>query len=303
MKKGIGLFKSISKNRAGRIAFFFISMGVILGGYIAMKYRLDHVVELAEDDYSWVYQVEETEVQDGELVINGWAFEQGENTALKDYEIVLYDAETGKGYFPKMEYGEREDVNRYFACEADYTKSGFKAMIAEERLKDDVYEILLKPKGTKKCFATGAYYADGELAYVHPEEMVEPDVEGTELEDIVKNGIFRTYLADIGIYVYQYEGKLHYLMEEKYLQQPEYLNRIVTCLYTVKSEEVLKTVEYEWEREDIDSYFDDVVRIGHYYITNAQISLEYPTYKIEFGNYNNGHWVWTKSIRPLYELQ
>ena len=144
--------------------------------------------DVIEDDFSWVYQVDNIEEKDNKLWIKGWAFVLNEDASKETYEIILYDTKTGKSIYPNIAYELRKDVNEYFLCEYDYTDSGFVANISTRKLQleNTVYEILLRPEGERKAFSTNVYYSDGEISYVHSDEFVPLEVVGTDLEEIVE---------------------------------------------------------------------------------------------------------------------
>ena len=68
------------------------------------------------------------------MAITGFAFRLNEDAADKNFELILYDMDSGKGYYPKMTYMLRDDVENYFKCEYNYQKSGFMANISLRKL-------------------------------------------------------------------------------------------------------------------------------------------------------------------------
>ena len=111
---------------------------VIWGAYFMTVRKIDQRIEkICEDDLLWVAQVEELQHKEGKFILEGFSFRINRDADDEAFEIVLMDMETGKYLFPKMEYVERKDVNDYFLCEYDYTKSGFIATLNDRLLDFD----------------------------------------------------------------------------------------------------------------------------------------------------------------------
>lgn len=305
---GIGGFlKDLEESRKKQIVFFSVSMVLVIGIYLFTMRQLYERFEIIEDDFSWVYQVDSIEEKEGKLQINGWAFALNEDAKKENCEIILYDTETGKGIYPKMTYESREDVNEYFLCEYDYTESGFEANISTKKLQLDntVYEILLRPKGEREAFATNVYYSDGKVTYVHSDEFVPLEVEGTDLEKVVEQGVLRVYRPDYGMYVYQYEGELYWIAEPDYgfvdgdthieyhmnTTQIEKLSedRLANNWFWISIGFWFRTKElYEWDT-------------GKYRVVKAMLPTEYSITDIWTGNYIED-WIWISYFRPWYEF-
>ncbi len=217
MKKSLA--KKIAGNRVYQVITFVALMGIVITGYIYMDGQINRMLEVKEQIFSWVYQVDEIKQEDGKLVLTGFAFELEKDAIGNNFEIVLRDIETGKFHFPKMTYEARTDVNDYFLCEYDYTQSGFTATIPLKKLdlEEGEYEVMLRLKEDKKriAYPISVYYADNQMQFANPKEFIKPDVKGTELEQIVENGVLRTFNEEYQTWVYQYEGELYWITEGK----------------------------------------------------------------------------------------
>ena len=201
---------------------FVICVGLVCliwGGYFFIKhFGADRILEIEEDDFSWVYQVDHAGIEGKYLVLRGFAFELDKDATEGAFEIVLQDIESEKKYFPTTQYMERTDVNEYFLCEYDYLNTGFEVVVKEKQLDLDErdYEILLRKTGERQTYRTGIFISKGEVMYTNPKTFEPLDVEGTGLEEIIKEGILRVYRPDYGMYVYQYEGELYWIADESY---------------------------------------------------------------------------------------
>ena len=132
-----GFLRYFEKSRKKQILFFGLSMALMIGIYLFTMRQFYERFEVMEDDFSWVYQVDNIEERDDKLQIKGWAFALNEDANQGNCEIILYDTKTGKGIYPKMECESRKDVNEYFLCEYDYTDSGFVALERAQKIFQD----------------------------------------------------------------------------------------------------------------------------------------------------------------------
>ncbi len=191
---------------------------VIWGGYWLTIRKMERNIKSRDNNFSWVFQLDEVEKAGTEVMLRGFAFELDADAQAKTYEIVLQDIETGEIFFPDMKYESRADVNEYFLCDYDYEQSGFVASIKDKKisLKEKNYEVLLRVKDEKETYRTGTYLKSGQIVYANPNEFTPLNVVGTELEKVVKDGVLRVYRPDYGIYVYQYKGELYWIAEPNY---------------------------------------------------------------------------------------
>jgi len=301
-----GFWKRLKKNKKLQVLFFCVSMGVLILVYTTIIKHVKQRLEIIEDDFSWVFQVDDITKDEKNLYINGWAFEL-ERDANFSFEIALCDTETGKGYFPKTKYEAREDVNDYFLCDFDYSKSGFKATIplAELDLDNKVYEVLIRPQSIV-AISTGIYYSNGEIFYVHPEQFVPLETEGTDLEEITKNGVLRVYEPEIGMYVYQYDGELYWIAEEYYgfVNNKTYIQ---VHLYTTQNEKLPEErvkSNHLWFLNGFHFRSNELQNqnTGKYRVTKCELPTEYSIREIRTGNYID-EWIWKRAFRPWYEFE
>ena len=283
---------------------------LIWGGYFLTKYYgTDRILEVEADDFSWVYQVDSVEIDNGDFVLRGFAFELDRDATEGAYEIVLQDIESGKRYFPKMEYMERMDVNEYFLCEYDYLQTGFEAMIKAKKLDLDTkdYEVLLRRADERQTYQTGTYISKGELMYANPQEFEPLNVEGTGLEKIVEEGILRVYRPDYGMYVYQYEGELYWIAEDDYKYDKDGDTYIQCQLDTTQVDKLPEhRLKNQWNWDNIGFLFtsNELVELSSsdYRVASEALPTEYAIEKIWTGNYVD-FWIWRQNFRPYYQLE
>ncbi len=301
------LWKKLKINRGYQVTLFFLLMIVLFVGYFCANRKLHRTVEIKEQTFSWVYQVDEMKEENGKLIITGWAFELGQDATGNNYEIVLKDTETEKLYFPKMAYENREDVNDYFLCEYDYTQSGFTAVISIKKLDldDAVYEVMLRPKEEKNAYSINVYYADNKMQFINSEEFIVPEVEGTDLEQIVNEGYIRAYSLEHNCYVYQLDGYFYFIADKDssvFGRGNDYVDYMLSTTQTDNLPESRKEAGYTGDNKDF--YFSSCEiegNYGNYRVAKLDIPTAYSVTKILFGYRNNG-WIWNSNFYIYYDF-
>ncbi|MBQ7863262.1 MAG: hypothetical protein IJ353_02220 [Lachnospiraceae bacterium] len=302
----IRFFRTMEKNWKMQGIFFCVSMLLLIIAYLGSLTLLRRQFEIIEDNYSWVYQVDSMEEQDGKLNIKGWIFALEQNAEFENYDIILYNEETGKKVFSKMSYISQKKVNDYFSCEYDYTDSGFVAQLSLNKLDDITYEVLIHPTNKKYAFSTGVFYSQGEMTFVDPDIFTTLDVEGTDLEEIVKDGVLRVCRPDVGMYVYQYEGTLYWIADEtcEFVKQDR---TYIDCMVETIQPDLLPENRNEFGfTNNLDFFFQNNeitdVSTNSYRVAKVSIPKEYPITSILTGYRENGEWVWKDTFRIYYEL-
>lgn len=279
---------------------------IIWGVYWWGMSRLELQIEPCADDFSWVHQVDSVTRKDGKLVLQGFAFELDVDSVGKNYEIVLQSLDTRENHFLKMEYSERKDVNDYFLCEYDYLKSGYQASVSEDRLdlQEKDYEVLLRMKGRKKAYQTGTYLVDGLLTYENPLEFLPPEVGGTDLEKIVKDGKLRVYQPDYGVYVYQYQGSFVWIADRKgefieYADTKAEYHAYTTQVKQLPQGRYLERLLWDDLCFSFRDFEQEKYNVDKYRVAIRKIPTEYSIKSVLVGNYAKD-WLWSSYFRPIY---
>lgn len=284
---------------------------VIIGiAVVVDRYVQDYVHRIARivpDDYSCVFQIDSVQQEKNKFFLEGWVFKLKEDSIKNDFEIILYDYNGNKRYRTEVTDTLRTDVNEYFLCEFDYSNSGFTASIELEKLdlENVNYEVLIQSVGGNEVYKTGIYIHKGEVMYAKPEEYVTLEVEGTDIEAIVNEGILRVYRPDEGVYVYQRDENLYWIFDEKFKFESSntYMELQLNTTQPGRLPEYRKVQNLESDniRFCIESMKIEAENTGKYVVAVITIPKQYSIEKFWCGKYNKG-WTWIEYFRPWYEF-
>lgn len=255
-----------------------------------------------------MFQVDSVRDDGKQVDLEGWAIKLETDSTDEKLEMLLYDIDDNKILYPKMAYTRREDVNNYFLCEYDYLESGFIASFDSEQveLANKEYEIIVADRIRNRNFHTGVYLSQGICVYANPDEYTELDVEGTELERVVRDGVLRLYRADVGMYVYQYE-ELFYWIAEKWYGNYEDATSNVECMVNTTQVDRLPLVRREnnWDDDNLGFIFEeeeisDEIE-SKYRVAVMSIDKQYSITSMQVGDHTNHKgWLWLEWIHPWY---
>lgn len=307
MEQNNGLMRKIEKNILLQIAFFIISMGVLFGAYFLAGEWIKQQFVVTADSFFWMHQVDNIKVNDNKMTITGFAFRLNEDANDKNFELILYDMDSGKGYYPSMTYTLRDDVEDYFKCEYNYQKSGYVANISLRKLniENSNYEILIRPAGGKDAFKTGVYICKGEMTLENPQDFVEPKVAGTNLEGIVGQGKLRVYRGDVGVYVYQYANELYWIIDCKKNNEEDF--RVQFQMNTTQIDRLPQerlednknwsNLSFSFKDKEIDEW-----RTEDYRVAKCELPRDYSLTKLWTGKYVDNQWIWYQNFRPWFDF-
>ena len=296
------------KKRIWRCAFFLGSMMLLAIGYYAAKKCIRVNYSIAEDNFSWVYQVDDIAENDGKICFRGWAFQLDKDAKKNKFDIILRDISSGKSFFADMKYETRVDVNEFFLCQYDYTESGFVAMIDKEKLdiENGVYEFLLQPKTQRTAYETNIYYAQNEISFTNPLEFIPLDTDGTDMEVVTRDGVLRGYLSDKGIYIYQYDGCIYWIMDETYAFNAAgnaYLQYQIatTQPWKLPEQRLMEGKEtgymsFQFKEKELANF-----NTGKYRVAKAELPQKYSITSIRTG-VTTETWLWKYDFRPWYKF-
>lgn len=191
------------------------------------------------------FQIEETSLENGGLEISGVCFWYERDTT--DYKILLQSTRTKERYELSTQCNlPRPDVAAYF--KRDYVNVGFQASCPQMD-REEEYEIILD-FGFFRDISTGVFLSvegDGSsstrqasvnIHFFSNDVVVPLRTEGTDLEEIVKNGVLEEYNPNNHVYVYLYEGTLYWIVEDGFKYEADGTTCIELVLCTTETEKL-----------------------------------------------------------------
>lgn len=282
------------------------------------------------DSGGYAYQVEDAQIIGDDFVIKGWFFElkkvrNVERTVTDNAKlgVVLFDLESEveydmdgnpkyyEGINTEIFYEDRPDVNDYFRCEYDYSHCGFiaKVKVSDLDLTDGDYRIVFKLDCDKYIgILSETYVHNGELRYVSPDEYYDLDVKGTDLEQIINEGMCIASSKDNEVCVYQLGQRLYWItVDDSFLEK----DGSTIIEYQIDTTQFDKLPQ---KRIDGGSYWDSIgeafetneitasMNCGKYRVSVRNIPDSYSITRILTGYYVDNMWIWQKYLRPIYNF-
>lgn len=300
---GYGLHQICSRFLPGVLGFRIISIGCIAIGIVCVCILCasGHTEQGEPISKSVCFQIDEVSLDAGTLELRGVAFDY--EMAIEYYAIVLQSTATNEKIYLNTDYGNtRQDVDRYFECETEYTNTGFAASgnvnTAEE------YEIFLQTPW-KTLVPMDVYITGKNIYYVPAANFNKPDIIGMDIENIVNNGYLRVYRPDFNCWVYQYDGSLYWIVDQNFYFEEDGSTYIQYQLHTTQIENLpVHRLENEWFWDNIGGDFEKYEihgDFGKYRVMKRDLPTEYSITSIVTGYYTEGSWVWQEYFRPVYE--
>lgn len=277
---------------------------VICGFAVCTGDNADNGVEQANTPRAVCFQIDNAALEGEKLLLTGFAFYY--ERTMEDVQVVLKSTKTGKEAQAVVQYGlHRPDVDSYFHCDRDYSKTGFTATVPHVRAEEE-YEVFLKT-GRFVTFSTGVFVTGNRVHYVKQGSFVPPDVSGTDLEEIVTKGHLRVYRPDRSCYVYQYKRHLYWIVDEGFDFEEDGTTYIQYHLWTTQVDKLpQKRLKNNWFWDNIGGYFEkheitNRINCGRYRVCKRKLPEEYAITSIATGYYKKGEWVCRNYFRPVYE--
>ena len=287
------------------------------------------VFEPLGDSMFYAYQVESADIEGDYVVIKGWYFELRKirNSEIAFYTenppgVIIYDmsretksyAEGSgmerEGLAAEVIFTDRPDINDYFKCEYDYTHCGFEAKIKKSKIdfENGKYQVLIKPDEMESRSIQAAFILNGQLRYTSPLDEMMLNVQGTDLEKIVKDGVCVLSNPDAHVCVYQYGWKLYWITDSGFVFEKDGTTQIEFCSETTQFDRLLNrrknNIGYLDDMGDLFENYEvtDTMDCGEYRVAVREIPDEYAVTQLVTGYKSKGKWVWRGFFRPVYRF-
>ena len=301
------------------LSFLVIGVFFIVYRVIPVKYKYT-----ISTDINLINQIEDINIKDNEITINGYAFLLNMDSDFTKISILLRNIDNGKEVWADVEQAIRKDVNSYFNNNNNYENSGFYASVREKKLKSNgCYEIFVKlsynkiikkPSGdieeeVSKTVSTNKFILNNKLYSYNPYEFEQPDmsVESDLLSEVFTNGRLCFYQKDAGMYVYQYNNKLYWIANENFRFKEDGLTYVQYQLGTSRIDK-LPEHRKQYGVDNIGFFFEEVeYSIENnipYRVAITDIPNNYPITYILTGIYDtaNNEWIWKRYFNLDYNF-
>jgi len=257
-----------------------------------------------------VFQVEQADIENDTLHLLGWCFDTSTketDTIISTLRAIVADLNRSDvfHFYNGIVGIPSPDVDSYFDnMNHKYAYCGFEIIIDLGSLSyDNDYEIMLQlDKQDDTIVHTGLFLHNKQVMRINPKFANSIEIEGTDLEPIIRQSQVKVYRPEEGIYIYQRDNALYYIIED-YYDLDNGLGRIAFNVFTTMPELLPPDrITYGYESLDWDfSQYEitDKIDSGKYRVAVFLIPQRYPVTTIQTGSWKAGYsWKWKDVIYP-----
>lgn len=289
-----------------------LSFSVIIGFFIFNKtYDSKKIYKnTIVDNPKLINSIDQITIKENRIIISGFAFMLDRNSTDSSISVFLRNDDSKKEIWLDMEQIARADINAYFDSEYDYGNSGFIASTyVGEINQEDIYEVIVNidynetssKERTRTTVSARKYLINNELYEYNPKVFIQPDgnIESELLREVFAEGQLCLYNKDAGMYIYQYKGKLYWVVTNDY--KFENANHIIYQLYTSQANKLPEgRIKHKFDNLNFDFEQHEFLNenTSPYRVAIRDIPQNYPIIYIKTGVYDkvNKKTIWTKSF-------
>ena len=278
------------------------------------------------DGNRYAYQVDKVYTDGENIVLKGWfivlksvqnapqKIEDGKKIGVLLYdtnsqEITNTDSENSlqKGINLYVRKEDRKDVNDYFDCEFDYSSCGFVATIKKSSLDltQKEYQVVFRIEGSEYGILSPYYIKNGVLSYIPSSEVMDLEVENTDIEKIVSEGNCIYSNPDKGVAIYQNAWKLYWILDKSKYKSEEHAIYLKlgmdTTQYNRLPETDISAGRYWCNQSDYADEYEitNKMNCGEYRVFTRDIPMDFSVYYI-WNNINyKGEQIMDCYFRPV----
>lgn len=292
-------------------------MAMIILAFIIVNIKINEsrFTEDSRDSYSldYVFQLDKVEFSADEITVDGWCFRMGEDTTENGTspELILVNVQTKKTRRYSTDIVVRDDVNRYFDCEFNYSNCGFCTHMNKNALNldENTYEVFLHYKGESYGIQTDVFLSKDGVSYTNPQKFRRIESSNVDLIELTENGILRFYIPDKDVYVYQYDDFLFWILGPSYEYSCDITEKMQYQTWTTQGT-LLPITEYRKDnfadnfQFSLQDYWCENLSGDGYNVYQRELPNTYAIARILTGDYSDSEkWVWTRCFRPYYQIE
>lgn len=222
------LLKEYRKHGLICLAIVAVAFGVNWEIDVVQEVAQSHQYEVSGPVNTLWKEITEVKVEGNQYVFCGWGFDSNYYDETSQCELILKDTETGESLWPQMEQGaEAVEIANCYTNGNNYDDAGFQGSIKLSKLAEgSVYEILLRytssymdEKGNEKEYVRivtmDKFFYQRKMTEYNSKVFKKPEIEGTELEKILKNARVFCYFPE-EMWVYYDKENLYYIIEKQF---------------------------------------------------------------------------------------
>lgn len=318
-------YKELERNRRWKASCFIICMIAILCIFIIGNVLIKKTVSqkyTLEEDNNFIEHIEKCEIKEDKIWVYGWCFYKNVDSINQEIQVFLKNIEDSEDVvWLDVTRIDREDIDTYYDCEFDYSKTGFEASakLSKDYFDKAEYEIIIKLSYTEifvqdigtsetvvrrdnvKTVSTQQYISKGELTTFKNKTESEPlRTESTELNEVFDKGICLLYREEADLYVYQYREKLYWIAGDHFFFEEDNSTLIQYQLDTTRTECLpAERISNGWLWDNLDFVFEENEIVTDetcpYRVAVKNIPSEYPVLRFWTGYYHSGQ-PWTEYV-------
>lgn len=284
----------------------FLTTPALILGVVAILFSTAMCIHKKQDDAdsssrNYCIQIESIICENDEIELAGFALWFDHNVDEMKMEL---KSTNSKEIIPlEVNYGlDRDDVQEYFLCDHDYTKTGF---IARGHINNwaNEYEILVSLDWPRNI-STGIFVENTSVHYCPSNLFMAPNADTKELRGIINDGILRYYSRDSQCWIYQNGKELYWIIgKDSALFQNE--NEYVQFqLWTTQVDKLpSERLENGWNWDERNGLFETYELNGVsdlYRVMCRTLPTDYSIKSMLTGYYVDDRWIWKTYFRPIY---
>ena len=295
-----------------RVIKFLALVGIVLV-FILINFGINSkrrktTVYIDDNCSSYIFDIEDVKTENEKVLISGWCLEAAnEITDCDVFALGLLD-KNGKVCWGKADRKKRADVNAYFKKGNMYLNAGFESSFIEKEIRnEEVYQIIFKYNKNEYATIKTIYYLyNGNLYEYDPTLFITPNLEGTDMENVIKEGKLIFWRPEHDIYCYQKDMKLYFIAGQNFYFEEDRTTNIELHFTTsrndllpqerVSSGRTTDNVTEAFEKYEITDQFE----CGRYRVCVREIPNTYPITSALLGYINDGTWIWEEKCRLDY---